>query len=223
MAMLTRREEIVWVAGLLEGEGHFAPSRGCPRIKLVMTDRDIVERAACVLGATASIKQYKPTSPSGGETKLAYRLTIDGRRAAAWMMMLWPFLGVRRRERITAVLGDWRSRVACIPKTVATVPCSQCGAVTGRAYRGGPRLCRACRREWRKPYTARALASRKARLPHYSAEWSKAARVAAKAAGRCTMCASAAVAGRAMCERHLAWKRTYQNAWNAKRKAAHTV
>jgi hypothetical protein len=46
--------ELYWLAGLLEGEGSFVkgpPSRpNCPIVQLAMTDGDVVERAARLLG-----------------------------------------------------------------------------------------------------------------------------------------------------------------------------
>jgi len=42
------REDAAWLAGLLDGEGCFDAPRGNPRVRLKMTDFDIVFRVAAL-------------------------------------------------------------------------------------------------------------------------------------------------------------------------------
>ena len=49
------RELVLYLAGLLEGEGSFQSSDRLLRIALHMTDRDIVERASALLGRSGKI------------------------------------------------------------------------------------------------------------------------------------------------------------------------
>lgn len=105
--------EIAWLAGLLEGEGSFAMIRSCvggkvyryPKIVVNMTDRDVIERVADLFGGSVyDIPRYIEGR------KLQYRAQITGSGAAQWMNDLYPWLGDRRRERIDAVLAEYRAQ-----------------------------------------------------------------------------------------------------------------
>lgn len=99
--------ELAWLAGLLEGEGSFlfaSPSqyKAAVSINLQMTDRDVVERAAGLMGgAWRSWKDKR--NPAWKET---YVVHVRGRRAAELMRLLLPHMGKRRTGRILAVLAS---------------------------------------------------------------------------------------------------------------------
>lgn len=89
--------EIAWLAGLLEGEGYFSLRSGrYPQIVLSMTDEDIVVKAAFLMGARINRSGNLWTSH------------INGAYAIQWMMTLYPYLGKRRRERITEAIKFWQ-------------------------------------------------------------------------------------------------------------------
>jgi DNA-binding transcriptional regulator YiaG len=105
-----KETDLKWLAGLLEGEGSFLKpppsSPNCPRISLEMTDKDVVEKAALLMGGRASTRTnlksllWKPT----------YRVLIRGSRAAHLMRILYPEMGMRRRSQIDAALKDYIER-----------------------------------------------------------------------------------------------------------------
>lgn len=91
---------IVWLAGLLEGEGSFDLHRGrYPRIRLAMTDRDIVDRAAAIMGTTVRLSLH------AGRNLPTWHTEIQGPRAAEIMSAILPYMGSRRSERIAAALA----------------------------------------------------------------------------------------------------------------------
>ena len=98
-------KDIAWVAGLLEGEGNFMsdPSGSLARIKLEMTDEDVVRKAASIMGAPSVGYRIK----SNPKWKPTYVFYLCGAKAAGWMMTLYPFLGKRRRQKIRTVLCHW--------------------------------------------------------------------------------------------------------------------
>ena len=108
-------KDIVWLAGLLEGEGCFsldgngAKSRGYGKLVIVlqMTDRDVVARAAKILGGPVA-GPYRPKV----SRKEVWTTRVWCRRAASWMMTLHPLMGERRQARIQELLTHWRSRPA---------------------------------------------------------------------------------------------------------------
>lgn len=94
------RDDVLWLAGLLEGEGAFDAQRGkYPRIRLAMTDRDVVGRAASLMDTGIRLSLHPaPTAPT-------WHSEVQGPRAAAIMRELLPFMGARRSARIAEVLA----------------------------------------------------------------------------------------------------------------------
>lgn len=94
------RDDLLWLAGLLEGEGSFDAHRGkYPRIRLAMTDRDVVGRAASLMGAEFRLSLHPAPA------KATWHTEISGERAAEIMREILPFMGTRRSQRIADVLG----------------------------------------------------------------------------------------------------------------------
>lgn len=96
-----------WLAGLLEGEGSFRYQRVgrsmTLRIKLEMTDEDVVRRAAKVMGST--VRKDKPRPPR----KPSYRTEIGCDAAAMIMSQVLPMMGQRRSEKIRSCLHEWNA------------------------------------------------------------------------------------------------------------------
>lgn len=93
-------DDLVWLAGILEGEGTFDLHRGrYPRIRVGMTDRDVVGRVATLMRSRIRM------SISTVGYKASYHAEISGDRAAAIMWDLIPYMGARRTSKIADVLG----------------------------------------------------------------------------------------------------------------------
>lgn len=94
------REDLIWLAGLLEGEGAFDLHKGkYPRIRVGMTDRDTIGRAATLMGAKVRLS-LKPAPAKG-----MFHAEITGAKATALMWELLPHMGARRSAKIAEVLG----------------------------------------------------------------------------------------------------------------------
>ena len=114
---MTREQEILWLAGLLEGEGYFRFCYGTGRsrtntqlgVVLQMTDKDIVERAARIMGAP-SVKWTRRATENRKDT---YRTQVCAERAAVVMREILPFMGERRKSRIEDVLRRWEEERQC--------------------------------------------------------------------------------------------------------------
>ncbi len=111
--------EVSWLAGLLEGEGWFGTTtqrgRRTPAVQVEMTDRDVVERAASLMGV--GVMDRAQRNPLHSQCFMA---RVSGNRAADLMTILAGELGHRRSERISGVLSDWASRPDSTPKLTAT-------------------------------------------------------------------------------------------------------
>lgn len=115
------REDLIWLAGLLEGEGTFDLHKGkYARIRVSMTDRDVVGRAAHLMDGRIRMT----ISPVG--LKPMFHTEITGHKAEAIMRELLPFMGARRSAKIGEILGRlaWRrgERASTIPGPSLTRP-----------------------------------------------------------------------------------------------------
>jgi len=104
---ITDRDDLIWLAGLLEGEGWFGsrPS-GLPRLSIEATDRDVVGRAAMLLEGKvrARLPRRLNTSPT-------YVCEVSGELAAEAMQALLPHMGARRSSRIMQILYGYGARL----------------------------------------------------------------------------------------------------------------
>lgn len=95
-------EDTIWLAGLLEGEGTFDLHRQkYPRIRVGMTDRDVVGRAAMLMDSR--IRMSLPLD----NTKTMFHAEISGAKAAEIMRALLPHMGSRRSGKIGEILGAY--------------------------------------------------------------------------------------------------------------------
>ena len=93
--------EYAWLAGLLEGEGYFQITKPRPNhptqvlIRLSMTDKDVVEKAANLL--KVSINSKAETS----EKKTIYSFTLSRRDdVEKTLIQILPHMGSRRSKKI---------------------------------------------------------------------------------------------------------------------------
>jgi hypothetical protein len=92
--------DLYWLAGLLEGEGSFDLHRGrYPRVRLGMTDRDVVGRAATLLGGKVRL------SLKGAPAQAMWHVEVSGSKAEAAMKAILPHMGARRSAKIATILG----------------------------------------------------------------------------------------------------------------------
>ncbi|WP_229398141.1 hypothetical protein [Micromonospora okii] len=95
-----RRDDVIWLAGLLEGEGAFDLQRGrYPRVRLAMTDRDVTGRAATLMGVSVRLS-LKPAP-----NRAMWHAEAQGPKAEAVMRAILPHMGARRSAKIAEVLG----------------------------------------------------------------------------------------------------------------------
>lgn len=91
--------KLVWLAGLLEGEGSFIPgppsAANRPQMQIEMVDEDIIARVATMFDV--SYHQGRPATPTRQQTFVVCK---RGRKAIALMQSLRPWMGVRRTGQI---------------------------------------------------------------------------------------------------------------------------
>ena len=125
-------QELSWVAGLLEGEGSFHHKGKCVIVQLSMTDRDVVAKAAQLIGSKA-VGYKRPSRPCGKPMFYCY---LGGDRADVLMQQLLPFMGERRSMRIRELL---ELRKGVVQQHQSTLVCSHTAQ-----YRRGRTVCDRC-------------------------------------------------------------------------------
>ena len=107
---MMHREDAAWLAGLLDGEGCFDNPRGNPRVRVKMSDLDVVLRAADIMGAST----YHEDDPRAFllNRKPLMVAQITGDRAVAVMRSVLPWMGSRRSAKITEVILAHEARKA---------------------------------------------------------------------------------------------------------------
>ena len=108
-----RLEDLTWIAGIIEGEGSLSHNKTAsglysPLITVAMTDKDIVERFARLLGG------YTVGKARSGEAEWYYgrqtqwRCAVGGKAAMFLAMIIYPWMGERRRKRIRQMWQDYQ-------------------------------------------------------------------------------------------------------------------
>lgn len=104
-----------WLAGLLEGEGSFmvywakardGSRRPYPRVQMVMNDRDVVERAATLMGGNKVHRHPRKDGYDDG-----WIIKVTGAKALEVMGRVRPYMGRRRGAKIDELLAQFTKEV----------------------------------------------------------------------------------------------------------------
>jgi hypothetical protein len=97
--------DFFWLAGILEGEGSFMkgpPTKPKnPRITMASTDEDVLARVAKLFDSPYCMVTVRP------EYKQKYQTAINGKRAVDLMLLLRPFMSIRRQQQIDIAIACW--------------------------------------------------------------------------------------------------------------------
>jgi hypothetical protein len=100
-------EQAAWLAGLLDGEGCFDTSRGTPRVRVKMSDHDVILHAASLMNARVHAEP-----PRQIHHKPCMVAQVHGDAAVAVMRSVLPYLGARRTAKATEIILAHSNRVA---------------------------------------------------------------------------------------------------------------
>ena len=100
-------EQAAWLAGLLDGEGCLDFSRNSPRLRVKMSDHDVVLRAADLMTARVHIEPARQA-----HHKPCMVAQVHGDAAVSVMRAILPYLGHRRTEKATEIIIAHSNRQA---------------------------------------------------------------------------------------------------------------
>lgn len=95
-------EEWAWAAAVFEGFGTVTTLNGGRdlRLALHLTERDLAERYADIVGARL-LGPYPGRQTAGGATRRpSFRCNLNGRYALAALQYMWAWLGTGTRARV---------------------------------------------------------------------------------------------------------------------------
>jgi hypothetical protein len=101
------REQLIWLAGWLEGEGSFqlvGTNKTTAYIKGGSDDLDVVEQAARIM--ETDVHPYK-----GPKGKPHYVVYLSSTKAVELAMQLYPFMKSRRRAAIVDMLRGTKDHI----------------------------------------------------------------------------------------------------------------
>lgn len=100
--------QTIWMAALLEGEGHFGQKRkGSPTVTVEMTDEDVVRR----LHQFAGVGTVTPIDRRRADWKPSWIWKVQGKHEAAQVMLrVFPYMGHRRQKKILEILAEYEGR-----------------------------------------------------------------------------------------------------------------
>lgn len=104
--------DIAWAAGLLEGEACFdfggAGGKTCPRIRVEMTDEDVILRLQSVIGGNVRMYPSAKRKNAGPNWSDTYKLGLYSRATVEPVLFaIRPYMGQRRGEKIDFLLASY--------------------------------------------------------------------------------------------------------------------
>lgn len=114
--------ELIWAAGILEGEGNFSyretettkhnKRKRKLRVRLSMTDIDIVIKMRNIINPGGSFHREERSAreyKDGYKRKDSYICQVEGFKAEVIMKAILPYMGKRRSEKIQDCLFKWEN------------------------------------------------------------------------------------------------------------------
>lgn len=158
--MFTSKIDLAWAAGLFEGEGTFGNgNKKSLATSITSTDKDVLEHFQKIVGLgniNGPLKTKKP------HWKPCYTWSCGGgEKPQALAVMLWKWLGPRRRAQIHKALLIWRGTA---PRSIGNT--CKLGHplvfVSSNGKRPMKRGCRSCenarqRRRYRKTHPVKRI------------------------------------------------------------------
>lgn len=103
--------DLGWLVGVLEGEGYFEYDGCTQRVTIEMTDLDVIDTAARligrVIGKSVPVITLNPRS-SSPDLKEVFRVCVCGESARTIMRLVAPHMHHRRRGRVWQSLNKYK-------------------------------------------------------------------------------------------------------------------
>ena|SRR6187399_1976866 len=102
--------DIVWLAGLLEGEGCFGLYK-TPTIRVGMTDFDVIEKVRTIFDVTSAISISSNENSTIPSKVPVFQTMIYGKNAIELMKEVLPYMGQRRTQKILEIISEYETKM----------------------------------------------------------------------------------------------------------------
>lgn len=102
MSLNITKKDLLWLSGLIEGDGCFFSQKNRPVVSLCLTDKDVLTRAAQIF--QTSVYHY---SPKELNYKDQYEFQVKSEKAISIMNVLYAYMGDRRKKKIDEIKSKW--------------------------------------------------------------------------------------------------------------------
>ena len=109
---MTWKEEIPWLAGLLDGEGSFTYAKGTYHLQVHMVDEDIIQKVAGIFNKWTSKKMHIHYRERQSGWQPQYSVQLTGKKEVRLVVArIYRFLCERRQGQIDAMIDERRQSV----------------------------------------------------------------------------------------------------------------
>lgn len=99
------RDQIIWLAGLIEGEGCFTYTlQNGPRVSIKMVDEDTIIKISAIWKAP-----YHKINKQKSTWQDSYMISIYGSKAIQWMLSIYSLMSIRRKNKIRSIVQQWKN------------------------------------------------------------------------------------------------------------------
>lgn len=118
--------DLLWLAGLLEGDGFFNTKKDSPHpiVSIQLNDEDVIQKISSIF----DVNYYRKTSHNKNWND-GFSCIIKSVTAEALYIAIEPYMGVRRRNRINSVLQNLNTYI--VDNGYSDLPSYLIGTVTG--------------------------------------------------------------------------------------------
>lgn len=95
--MIIDKRELMWLAGIIDGDGCFYVNKTVPILQISMIDGDVIKKVSVLLNSSIN-------SPSErNNCKKVFSTRIAGKKAVCYMTLLKPYVSLRRQSKIDQI------------------------------------------------------------------------------------------------------------------------
>lgn len=141
-ATMISLKDIHWVAGFMEGEGHFCLDGNDLGVGATQVQRWPIEKMVGLFGGHVRVQDTQ----RGSGRKAIHRWELHGDKAAALSMTLYSLMSPKRKEQIERGLKGWKMSLRYTGKRTQCPKGHKYTVKNTLFDRRGHRTCKECRR-----------------------------------------------------------------------------
>ena len=95
--MIIDKKELMWLAGIVDGDGCFYLNKKVPILQISMIDEDVIKKVSMLLNSSINSLSERHNY------KKVFSTRIAGKKAVCYMKLLRPYVSLRRQSKIDEI------------------------------------------------------------------------------------------------------------------------